>query len=212
METNPTQAAIRAGRAVRNPKDPLSRYNFVIRCYNCPYHRVADISLQRLPCPRLYQLLFPYTKAKCTPLLVVLHLTPYLNLVLWLGVVLLWLSYERACRTARCNSRTVALPLSRMVLSASVCQLFRVANVFLKLPREQIPASLDLSGRQVGENEYMVMFYTPSFASWYQDLTLWRLHHILHLLLSSFALLAAYTLLYPAFSLNPLFLPYLPFD
>ena len=212
METNPSQAAIRAGRAVRNPEDPLSRYNLVVSCYNCPYHRVDDCPLQRLPCPRLYRLLFPYTKVKCTPLLILLYLAPYLNLLLWLSVVLFWLSYERGCWTARSNRRTVPNPLSRMVLSASVCQLLRVANAFLRLPREQLPTTLDISHRQVGENEYMVMFYSPSFAGWYQNLTLWRLHHFLHLLLSSFTLLAAYTMLYPAFSINPLFLPSLPFD
>jgi hypothetical protein len=212
METNPTQAATRAGRAVRNPSDPLSRYNFVIRCYNCPYHRVADTTLQSLPCPRLYSLLFPYTKAKFTPLLVILYIAPYLNLLLWTSMALLWICYERACWVARCNSRCVPNPLSRMILSVSVCEFFRVTNKFLRLPIEQIPATLDLARRQVGANEYMVMFYSPSFARWYQDLRLWRLHHLLHLLLSTMALLAAYLLLYPTFSLNPLFLPYLPFD
>ena len=209
METNPIQTASRAGRAVRNPRDPLSRYNFVINCYNRPYHQIGGSSLQCLACPRLYQCLFPYTKAKLTPLLVVLYLVPYLQLALWLVVALLWLAYERGCRRAMCNQRQVGNPLSRMVLSASVCELFRVTNVFLRLPREQLPDSLDLSHRQVGANEYIVMFYSPAFARWYQDLRVWRLHHLLHVLLSTFTILTAYALLYPACGLNPLFLPYL---
>ena len=120
------------------PKDPISRYNYVIDSYNHENNRVDDKTLKQFPVSSVYQWVFSLMNHFLGEvlLIIILLFLPGINIIMFLTIFWAWLHYSRFLSLYRKNEEIIEDPFKNMIYSPEMCDSINKINWFFHLEFE----------------------------------------------------------------------------
>jgi len=194
-----------SGVRTRTPKNPISKCNLVLECYNVPFHQQNETELPELPNSLAYRYLFALLTIPYNLIFVTSLVVPYLNLLSGILVVYLDLKFEQAFYKYKQNKRLIPDPFSKMIYDPYVCQVYKRTNVFLdfdgNLP--SISEFLESERNRVRNGRVYVMFYNKKFQDYYNGFPKYRWVHAFYMFLSGGVMFYCYYFLYSQLGFHP---------
>jgi hypothetical protein len=118
-------------------KDPLSQYNFVIKCCNDPINRENQTFLKEVPVSFIHKIWF-YLQVKFSWLMIFLYFVPYLSIIiLFLNTVNLFIS-EFSMFVYSSNQMKNPTPLKYMVYNPEICNQAGKSHLYLQISEKEI--------------------------------------------------------------------------
>lgn len=122
INNNTSETGIQSqGKKASIRNNPISKYNYFVVCYNTEYHVVEGKYMTKLKRNKFYEFLYPFLYIKYTPLLWLLYILPYFNVISSFVMISLWIIYECQYRIVKRNAAEVPTPFTNMIYFPDLC-------------------------------------------------------------------------------------------
>jgi len=117
------------------PKDPISRYNYVIEAYNNENNKINDLVLNSFPTSIIYQWVFSMLNHFLGEVLLIIMLLflPGINLFVFFAILWSMIHYLKFLKLYKKNEEIIEDPFKNMIYSPEMCDSIHKINWFFQL-------------------------------------------------------------------------------
>ena len=120
------------------PKDPISRYNYVIDAYNNESNRIDNTILPQMPICSAYKFIYSMMNNFLGEVLLIILMIflPFINVITFILILWAFIYYMKFLIHFRRNEKIVDDPFKNMIYSPEMCDSIHKINWFFEIQFE----------------------------------------------------------------------------